>query len=285
MYFSAVSYWRSKTGHKLSDEDSAYFVDIKSTPDIKRFTHYFNKSWKMTNSSAYRCVRFFTTFQLLIEGIDAKRLPFLREYPLIEELTQLQLKAIRESIRPNFCLSDDSPLTDKLLRINAKMLIPVFLNTSYNSMKDWAFYENSYLSTVQLTKKLIQIRRDFPHARPLRSDEYTQLYYSYLFTLLAEIPSSSFSDQVHIAVNFSQGLEYTDYIKKKLEEFLSLNVQVDNFVNPQTDIYITNSFDPAFKNVQVIWEHPPLTDDLVHLRELVVRIKNSKHRSKIKDQD
>ena len=57
-----------------------------------------------------------------------------------------------------------------------------------------------------------------------------------------------------------------------------LNIQIDKFVSPRTDIYLTNNFDPTFKNYQIVWDHPPLTKEMVDLRELIVKVKNAKHK-------
>src|SRR5699024_10844140 len=151
------------------------------------------------------------------------------------------------------------------------------LDTSYNDMKHWNFYEDSYLSIAQLARQLLQCLADFKSIRPLGENEATQFYYSYLFTIFSETPTTAFSDQVRIAVDFSQGIEYTDYIKKKLLEMALLNILIDKFVNPRTDIYLTNNFDPTFKNYQIVWDHPPLTKEMVDLRELIVKVKNVKH--------
>lgn len=277
LYFAAVCYWRSQTGHRLSSTDSAYFVNIKSTPDIVNFTHYLEKSWAITKERAERCVSFFMTFLLALEEVEVKKLPFLHEYSIIEELVQRQLTVVHEALGENFSLLDTASLTNKLLKINAKILIPVFINTSQSNAEEWSFYENSYLTVDKLAKKLLQVSRDYNKVRSVSQEEYSELYYSYLFTLIVEIPTSAFSDQVHIAVDFSQGPEYTDYIKEKLNELLFLNIQIDKFVNSQTDIYLSNHFDPTFKNKQIIWEHPPLTEDFIHLRSLIVRVKNDKH--------
>lgn len=279
LYFGAVSYWRSKNGHRLTQTDNSFFVEVKNTPEIVKFTQYFINTWHMKKTRALRCVRFFTTFLLTYEEINAEKLPFLHGYDTVNDLTQQQLTIIRKHFTGNSTLKIDS-LTNKLLKTNVKILIPVFLNTTYTSPKNCFFYENSYLDADQLTKKLLNVRNAYKKSRPLGPDEYTQLYYSYLFTIMGEIPISSFSDRVHIAVDFSPGVTYTDYVKKKLIEFSFLNVQIDSFVNPQTDIYITNNFDQTFKNEQVIWERPPQTAELIHLRKLIVRVKNNKLKKK-----
>ena len=277
IYFVAVSYWRSQINHHLSTADNAYFVNVKDTSDIVNFTHYLEKSWQMSKDRAERCVSFFMTFLLALEEIEVKKLSFLQEYPLIEELVQHQLEVVHKNLGEKYSLLDTTQLTNKLLKINAKKLIPICINISYGDAEKWSFYENSYLNAEKLAKKLLEVRRDYNKVRSLSQEEYSQLYYDYLFTLIVEIPTSSFSDQVHIAVDFSQGSEYNDYIKEKLNELMFLNIRIDKFVTPQTDIYLSNHFDSTFKNKQVIWENPPLTEDFIHLRSLIIRVKHDKH--------
>ncbi|HJE97589.1 MAG TPA: hypothetical protein K8V00_08210 [Ligilactobacillus acidipiscis] len=281
LYFVAVCYWRSKNGYKMSENDEKYFADLKKTPDIKKMVDYFNRVWASSETSAYRITNFVLTFLVTIEELNTDILPNLQDYDSVEKLTHQQIALIHHSLGKNFSQIGLRSLTNKLLKINAEMLVPVYLDTSYNGMKDWKFYENSYLSIAYLARQLLQCRADFKPARPLGENENTQLYYSYLFTIFTEIPTTAFSDQVRIAVDFSQGIEYTDYIKKKLEEMALLNIKIDRFVNPKTDIYLTNNFDPAFKNDQVVWDHPPLTKDMVNLRELIVKVKNAKHKKTV----
>lgn len=278
LYFVTVCYWRSKIGYKMSENDEKYLADLKKTPDIKKMVDYLNKVWASSVISAYRITNFVLTFLVTIEELNTDMLSNLQDYDSVEKLTHQQIALIHQSLGENFSQISLLSLTNKLLKINAKMLVPVYLDTSYNRMKDWNFYEDSYVSIARLAKQLLQCRADFKSARPLGKNENTELYYSYLFTIFSEIPATAFSDQVRIAVDFSQGIEYTDYIKKKLEEMALLNIQIDRFVNPKTDIYLTNNFDPTFKNDQIVWDHPPLTKDMVNLRELIVRVKNAKHK-------
>ncbi|WEV56636.1 hypothetical protein [Ligilactobacillus acidipiscis] len=279
LYFVAVCYWRSKIGYKMSDSDEKYFADFKKTSAIKKMNDYLNRAWASSEINAYRITNFVLTFLVTIEELNTDMLSNLQDYDLVDKLTHQQIALIHHSLGENFSQISLCSLTNKLLKINAKMLVPVYLYTSYNRMKDWNFYEDSYLSIACLAKQLLQCRTDFKSARPLGENENTQLYYSYLFTIFSEIPATAFSDQVRIAVDFSQGIEYSDYIKKKLEEMALLNIQIDSFVNPKTDIYLTNNFDPSFKNDQVVWDHPPLTRDMVNLRQLIVKVKNFKHKT------
>ncbi|MBN7275377.1 hypothetical protein GNF18_09515 [Ligilactobacillus pobuzihii] len=279
LYFAIVSYWRNKIGYRMSVDDEKYYATLKETPTIKRMNEYLNKFWASSEISAQRMTNFFLTFLLNNKEFDTNMLTALQDYTLVKKLTSEQIVIIHQSLGKNFSQISLRSLTNKLLKINAKMLVPVYLEPSYSRMKDRGFYENSYLSIAQLTKQLLQCRSNLASARPMGENEYTQLYYSYLFTIFSEIPATAFSDQVRIAVDFSQGMEYTDYIKKKLEEMALLNIQIDKFVSPKTDIYLTNNYDPSFKNYQVVWDHPPLTKDIVNLRQLIVKVKNVKHKT------
>lgn len=278
LYFVVVNYWRSKNGHKMSAKDENFFITFKKTPAIRKCLEHLNKFWASSEVGAVRIANSVLTFLVTIEELNVNILQSLQDYDLVNELTQQQIALIKRVLGENFVQVNPLSLTDKLLKVNAKMLVPFYLDTSYNGMKNWDFYEDSYLSIAQLAKQLLQCRADFRPVRPMGENEATQFYYSYLFTIFSEIPTTAFSDQVRIAVDFSQGIEYTDYIKKKLMEMALLNIQIDKFVSPRTDIYLTNNFDPTFKNYQIVWDHPPLTKEMVDLRELIVKVKNAKHK-------
>lgn len=277
LYFVAVSYWRNKIGYQMSDSDEKNFVVPKTTPVIQQMNAYFHKVWASSEVSASRITNFSLTFLLIIEELNTNMLPALRDYALVEKLTRQQIAVIRNSLGENFSQIDPTYITYKLLKINAKMLVPVYLDTFINKIKNWNFYEDSYVSIDQLTKQLLQCRINFKQARPVTKGEHSYLYRAYLFTIFSEIPATAFSDQVRIAVEFSHGIEYNDYIKKKLVVLFPLNIKIDKFVNSKTDIYLTNNFDPTFKNEQVVWDDPPLTKEFIQLRELIVKVKNTKH--------
>lgn len=278
LYFVVVNYWRSKNGHIMSANDENFFITFKKTPAIRKCLEHLHKFWAKSEIGATRIANSVLTFLITIEELNVNMLQSLQDYDLVNELTQQQIALIKRVLGENFVQVNPLSLTDKLLKVNAKMLVPFYLDTSYNGMKNWDFYEDSYLSIAQLAKQLLQCRADFRPVRPMGENEATQFYYSYLFTIFSEIPTTAFSDQVRIAVDFSQGIEYTDYIKKKLVEMALLNIQIDKFVSPRTDIYLTNNFDPTFKNYQIVWDHPPLTREMVDLRELIVKVKNAKHK-------
>ena len=278
LYFVVVNYWRSKNGHIMSANDENFFITFKKTPAIRKCLEHLHKFWAKSEIGATRIANSVLTFLVTIEELNVNILQSLQDYDLVNELTQQQIALIEGVLGENFAQLNPLSLTDKLLKVNAKMLVPFYLDTSYNGMKNWDFYEDSYLSIARLAKELLQCRADFKSVRPMGENEATQFYYSYLFTIFSEIPTTAFSDQVRIAVDFSQGIEYTDYIKKKLVEMALLNIQIDKFVSPRTDIYLTNNFDPTFKNYQIVWDHPPLTKEMVDLRELIVKVKNAKHK-------
>ena len=272
-YFISINYWRNKMGHKMSATSLPYLVEINSNvKEIHQFIEHLPKPLAKTKTGAYRIARIFANFLLSTQALSVEQLSYsLQDYSQVEELTQQQLTIVHDFI--GMIPPENNALKNRLLLINVKMLIPFLLDASYHGTKKSSFYEKSYPHISQLTKLLLQKRIDFKEARPLHPREKTELYYSYLFAIFCELPVSYFSDKVHIAVYFSQGKEYTDFIKKKINDLSLLNLEIDQFVNSKTDIYITNNFDPSFKNKQIVLDQPPVPEDLLQLRELIIHVK------------
>lgn len=277
LYFGIVNFCRDRIGRRLSHTEDKHLVQAKMTSNTKKFMSFFSKTWPLAANNSFWYVRIISTFLLATGTTSQVIIGSLKNYGQVEKLTSKQMSLVHDFLRKDLTAQNDDKLTKALANINAKILVPFFFNNSYQSVYDQKYYAESYTTVDKLAKLLITIREKFQSKRSINQTERVQLYYSYLFVLMSEIPQNNFSEPVHIAVDFSQGFEYTNYIKEKVSELTFLNVKLDNFINPKTDIYVANNIDPSFKNKQIVWDHPPLSKDMLQLHDSIIQIKKEKN--------
>lgn len=102
------------------------------------------------------------------------------------------------------------------------------------------------------------------------------LYFSYMFALINAIPAALLRDQIHICVDFSQGTLYTDYVIQSLTAFNHAHLVIDQVVDANTDIYISDFHSPEVVPPQVIWQDPPTAADWSQLADLILAVKHQK---------
>lgn len=277
LYFGFVNFCREKIQfHSLNTADK-YLAKTKITPDIKVLREYLSKTWQLTAKRSLWYVRLILTFILATTGTSTKMTALVYGYDRVEKLTNKQLTIIHDFLQKGLPTREEQQLRTRLTNINLKILVPFFFNNSYQSSTNHKYYADSYSTVDKLAKLLVECRQKCQVDRAIDRAEKEQLYYSYLFVLLTEIPRSCFLNAIHIAVDFSQGPEYTNYIMEKITEFAFLNIKIDNFITAKTDIYVTNNFDPSFKGKQIVWDNPPLNKDMLQLRNLIINIKKEKN--------
>lgn len=57
---------------------------------------------------------------------------------------------------------------------------------------------------------------------------------------------------------------------KGLTALSGLNLKVDRYITEKTDIYLTDTYDSAFNNTQLIWTDPPQIGDWLNLFDIIL---------------
>ncbi|MBT9671368.1 hypothetical protein GPK34_04875 [Secundilactobacillus kimchicus] len=102
------------------------------------------------------------------------------------------------------------------------------------------------------------------------------LYFSYMFALINNVPPEMLRDKIHVCVDFSQGRLYTNYIIQSLQNFNNANFVIDQHIESSTDIYISDFSTKDVSLPQVIWRDPPTPADWTELADLILDVKHLK---------
>lgn len=102
------------------------------------------------------------------------------------------------------------------------------------------------------------------------------LYYDYMFACIEDIPLEILKDRVYICVDFSQGRLYNQYMKKTVNYFNNLNIEVQTTVDERTDLYLSDFYSSTLTCEQLIWKNPPTILNWQQFGDLVVAIKKVK---------
>lgn len=102
------------------------------------------------------------------------------------------------------------------------------------------------------------------------------LYYDYMFACIEDIPLTILKDRVYICVDFSQGKLYNQYMRKMVNYFNNLNIELQSAVNQQTDLYLSDFYASDLTCEQLIWKNPPTVHNWQQFGDIVVTIKKGK---------
>ncbi|MTV81643.1 hypothetical protein [Secundilactobacillus folii] len=217
-------------------------------------------------------------------GFDKMR-EMARNIPAVNELTEQFMAEIKNS---NVLLTthfiNDSSLKESLLSIHFQFTTFYIEPTTFIDPGQVDFFADLYPAfdvavSHNITK--IQQRKDVRLTQKMAIN----LYFSYMFALINSIPPALMRDQVHICVDFSQGVLYTNYVIGSLDAFNHAHLIIDRHLTPDTDIYISDFHSPKVKQTQVIWQDPPTPVDWSNLADLILDTKRSKLPQLFPDQD
>lgn len=104
-------------------------------------------------------------------------------------------------------------------------------------------------------------------------DDLSRYFYDYLFILIDVIPPAKVERPIYVCVDFSQGIEYTNFIIKQIEGFKDLNLIIEYRLTSHTNILISNCVWENFNGTQIVWKNPPMPSDWEYFGNAVIRAK------------
>ncbi|TLQ05175.1 hypothetical protein FEZ51_02750 [Pediococcus stilesii] len=160
----------------------------------------------------------------------------------------------------------------ELTKINTKVFSPFYFSETFVDPVKVPFFTETYPELDLIVKQMLEI---LCTSNQLRLDKsiLTQVYYAYMLFIMERLPTNILSNSVKIAVDFSNGRLYTRYISAQLRQFKSLNIEITNELNEDTDIFLSDQALEKQECEQVIWEAPPIAQDWELLGDLIVKIK------------
>lgn len=151
--------------------------------------------------------------------------------------------------------------------------------TTFTSIEQLDFFHQTYPMFHEVIINFINLVRekkliDFNNA------ESANLYFSYMFALINNIPSAALTDKVFVCVDFSQGTLYSEYVINTLASFGNAHLIIETSPSSQTNIYLSDFRSRQLtKPTQIIWRNPPSPHDWSALGETIVaytQLKNEK---------
>ncbi|WEV58173.1 hypothetical protein [Ligilactobacillus acidipiscis] len=274
-YFLAIQFLRtSQTRKEFLNDDSSLI--LKNHRLSKLITH-FCKQWNLSSKTATNEALFLNSF-LALDGfvLYEEKIPLVN-FDDAKKLTKQQLQLISNKLHKSITAETYPNFTRGLFLINSRSLSPFFFINTFIRPDEVPYFKETYPMVNNIAFGFIKLRSHF-NVQLLSTEEVTQLYYSYVFQILNETETTDFTDTVNITVDFSQGVVYTKYILNQLKQFDHLNISINKALNNATDLYLSDTYDPALKKLQVIWENPPLALDWALLGNMIVKIKNEKNK-------
>lgn len=267
-YFAGVNILRLSMGIHLLQSDECNLVEIIYDERLSKLAQYFAVNWKLLNSEAHRFIRFCITFLMAGYSLPVSQFNLIKKAPEIFTLTTQQIKLIEEDEEKSRLIRNTDSYRDKLLRINAAVLSPLFTfreTTNFQNNIDPSLNNNTDI-LIQYMLNLY----DKSFIRCLKNDEKQQLARLYYVNIATELQMEFRFQTVHIVVDFSGGNILTDYVTKGLTALSGLNLKVDRYITEKTDIYLTDTYNSAFNNTQLIWTDPPQIGDWLNLFDIIL---------------
>lgn len=158
-----------------------------------------------------------------------------------------------------------------ILRINQKWLIYQFKSSTFVSDEQITFFKESY----PMFDQVIQAEfKKWDQIQLLKTaEEKVKLYYDYMFTLIVHLPMTSLEEKIYVCVDFSHGKNYTKYILEMIKSFKNLNIQLEERVSSNTQLYVSDAVISKLRCQQIIWKNPPNSDDWEEFGNVVLHLK------------
>lgn len=275
LLFTTINYYRDLNGHQLNQGPANSLLTANHTEALKNFTNYLVTTWQTPVNATESLTKFYREFLISTEMLPLAELQNSPNYAELKRLSSHQFNFIARFMGHSELETMCPELWTTLVRINAQALLPAFLSTHFINQKDVSFSKKEYPKIDYIAKKLVILRKEQSVVRSITENEEYELYCSYFYAVFAQIPFELYSDVVHISVDTSREI-YTNYYKKILRLFSSLNIVLDKTVTNQTDIYISNHFDSRIRCSQLIWDHPMQFEDYIILKNKIQEIRKQK---------
>lgn len=158
----------------------------------------------------------------------------------------------------------------RLKQANRKRAIYSFETSSFSTNKQIQSVNELYPIYAEIIWHVIE-----ESSSNLSKDSFSRCFYDYLFILIDVIPPESIENPIYVCVDFSQGVDYSNFIIKQIEGFKDLDLVIENRITAHTNILISNCVWERFSGVQIVWKNPPTPNDWEFFGNAVIRTKRN----------
>lgn len=197
--------------------------------------------------------------------------------PDLTDLTNKQVDYIFQTLKLSFPKTEQKQrrlqLFQELNLTNFKLVFASYSHLTFYTFEEESLFAELYPQFHQVAKKFVEMVR--------KSNIYNKqliiksgLYYDYIFAIISVIPQKYLFDKIYICVDFSQGSSYTSFIAETIKIFQSLNIEVQQKVNNQTQLYVSDIMIDKLNCPQIIWKNPPSDYDWLLFGEMLIKVSN-----------
>jgi hypothetical protein len=262
-FFVTIQRIRVFNDHLLTSEIG---VCIKNQEKINRFYKWFSQYFpKLADKYEFHyLLAYLTTYELFDEeDIDV-------------EISQI------EKIFYTFVKKKSLDLYNKLSTVERKLRLFFFRLEKLHVNTTTFISDNQFLYFKQCFPKIHEIIFSFTAKlekigkRKVNKFERIHAYYELMFCLINQCETYDIETKVYIYVDFSGGDNYNQYISKSIQSFKDLNIHIQDKLNTNTDIYISDFPASSLLCEQIIWKTPPMEYEWGIFSDLVIEIKEKK---------
>lgn len=242
--------------------DVANNVDIERTEGYYKFSELFSISEDNINSEWGYLQEF-----LFSEGIITNISHSLNEYEITKNSTQF-VEGILKRHDEHLIQAMSLELSRILFKYR---LFPMYID-SFNQARSFNYFEENYPGMVASVDMLM---RTFNKLLPEKTNQ-SNLYYDLFFSAIKVIPVDLYEEKVYVCVDFTQGVNYTEFVTNQIKGFNEVNITVQGRINGFTDLFISDFPIMQLPCDQIIWKEPPNADDWEEFGNQIIKIKKEK---------
>ncbi|ENZ6560265.1 helix-turn-helix domain-containing protein [Enterococcus faecium] len=201
----------------------------------------------------------------------------IKSCPDLADVTNKQVDYLFQTLKLSFSEIEKQQRRLQLFQVlnltNFKLAFANYSRLTFIAQEQVCFFAELYPQFHQVAKKFVEeIRKSNIYNKQL----FTQsgLYYDYIFAIISVIPQKYLSDKVYICVDFSCGSAYTSFIAENIKAFQNLNIEIQQKLNNQTQLYVSDIMIDKLNCPQIIWENPPSDHDWLLFGEMVIKVRN-----------
>lgn len=275
-HFALVNLLRSKNHKTLLNSDLTYLVTLTSQSELILFTKHLINKWHILKASAEVMTRYYITFLLIIYGLPDRHLNFVENNSLIQDVTNRQISHVETLLNRHFTDSELSDYKHKLLIANAKIFCPFFKIALFYPPQTYNYDHmviNAQLDII--TNDLVLIATDIL-ALDDNPNTINEIKKIYSLVILPKALKKYADLKIYVVVDFSAGNLLNEYITDSLKAMGNLNIQIDNTINVNTDIYLTDTLNPSLSTHQIVWQTIPMEYEWFKLYNFIFNLRKQK---------
>lgn len=268
----AISFIRCKNGDAINysfitDLDK-FFRDIKN--EIYHMSNYISMDQTtLMNEFSYISMFLFTEGLLEKEGNDQFNFNYFEELDSnSSRISEKIIHKLEDSYNTKFSIEIQNLYTQRLKQANRRKSTFSFETSSFATNNQIQSVRELYPIYSEIVWHVIE--EEYVDAS---KDSLSRYFYDYLFILIDVVPPTKVERPIYVCVDFSQGVDYTNFIVKQIEGFKDLNLVIEYRLTSHTNVLISNCVWENFNGVQIVWKNPPIPSDWEYFGNAIISTK------------